>query len=485
MKNRNPVIVNLPSSRGWKKAERVVEDVAPTKYVSGASPKTSQQQQQQQQQQHSDSSSDTSLKENLCLVCLENKARYTCPKCQMPFCSTECYRQHTNIDSSTTTSGNHPPPCSEDFFKRKVFSLMQLESSEQQENSHRALNRYHHQSSNEQNFQEYLNDDDNDTVNLYELQLQLDLLENENKELPYKELVKLLSPSVRAMFENDLKTGKLQAESILNRWHPWWKRELVMIRKESNDNDSVLNDSKGSQTENDDAFSITLDERLLKIPDVERKGKSQPSKNENNDILMCNLIDILYATCRTLRLYHGVENASRQAPVEAAINLISTSSVIGKDLRFHTTSQVLNYHYTSTASNNKSINQLGNETEKATNRNDFDNWGVYMEDIASFITSPRMVGRALLEATDILKAAIKELKHNQTNSNNTKESNDDGATKLKQIRRLRKKLQFYLSWAVRNQVAANLMRKGEPKEEILAWIDEQKQLFVEYEGNDE
>ena len=132
------------------------------------------------------------------------------------------------------------------------------------------------------------------------------------------------------------------------------------------------------------------------------------------------------------------------------------------------------------------MKQLGNETVKATNRNDFDDWGVYMEDIASFITSPRMVGRALLEATDILKAAIKELKHNQTNSNNTtKESNDDGATKLKLIRRLRKKLQFYLSWAVRNRVAANLMRGGEPKEEILAWIDERKELFVEYEGNDE
>jgi hypothetical protein len=522
MNNNGPVIVSLPLSRGWKKAERMIEDVAPTKFPTGVTTK------RQQHFAHSDCDSgssstltqQSSLPQNessggeqqlrdrhLCLVCLENKARYTCPRCQTPYCSIECYRNHTNTASSTATNTESESitnksnfhSCTEDFFKRKVTSLMQLESLEQEEKAHRALNRYHHENSSQQDFQEPLEGYNNEIENLYELQSQLEILENNNKELSHKELAKLLPPSLKAMFEKDLHTGQLQAEWVLNRWYPWWKPELIWNGKESERDESSFDANNEACKDNSSTFSKTLDERLLRVPNYESFGGTKSTlatvKNKNDDVLVCNLLDILYATCRTLRLYHGVENASRQEPVEAASTLISTSAVLGKDTRFTTIYQVLNHHcncttetLTSSSTNNsKNRKGLNNELANANISDDPVNWDVCIEDITSLVTSPRMVGRALLEASDILKAAIKELKFDQSNTKiKKKESkNDDDETKLKQIRRLRKKLQFFLSWATRHPVAVNLLKGGGPKEEVLAWIDERKQIFLEYECSED
>ena len=297
----------------------------------------------------------------------------------------------------------------------------------------------------------------------------------------------MLPPSLNAMFEKDLQNGQLQ-ELVLNRWYPWWKRELVNLKESENDDsngDANINIDIDNKNENENyTFSKTLDERLLRVPNFaglggkNRGGSSRPTTtvNKNDDALLYNLVDILYATCRTLRLYHGVENASRQAPVEAATTLIATSSVLGKDTRFTTISQVLN-------------NCCAVESSLNNNNNNNNKEETLFEDIASLVTLPRLVGRAILEASDILKAAIKELKSDDNDkssvSNEYKNERDDNETKLKQIRRLRKKLQFFLSWTTHHPVAVDLFLGGGPKEEILAWVDERKQLILEYEDNNE
>lgn len=491
------LIVTLPSSTCWKKAERVIEDVAPTKFLSGSTAK------RQLQCTHIDSGSFSPLIQptpmshntsgedeqlfrggNICLVCSENQARYTCPQCQIPYCSIECFRNHTRTASSTFTNevsinnNTYANSCSEHFFKRKVTSLMQLESIEKEEKAHRALNRYHHQNSSHEDLQEPLEGYDNEIDSLYELQSHLENLENNNKELSHRELAKILPSSLKAVFEKDLRTGQFQADWILTHWHPWWKRELVEngdeVERDERDlysNDENLKDSTGS------TFSKILDERLLRVPKYESFGGGKC----NDDILVCNLIDILYGTSRTLRLYHGVENASRQAPVEAATTLISTSSVLAKDKRFNTIYQVLNHHYNNRKESFKSNSRMVEDRE-GFQRDNLGNSHVYIEDIASMVTSPRMVGRALLEASDIFKAAIKKLKvDHDASMSKREESRNDYEANLKQIRRLRKKLQFFLSWATRHPVAVNLLLGGDLKADVLIWIDERKQIFSEYE----
>jgi len=178
-----------------------------------------------------------------------------------------------------------------------------------------------------------------------------------------------------------------------------------------------------------------------------------------------NLLDILHATCKILRLYHGVKNASRQAPVEAAITLIETSSVLSKDTRFITLSQVLTHCTTESLGCNNEQTQSNNKLS-------------FIEDITLLLTSHRLVGRALLEASDVLKAATKELKSNQI-----MEKDDDNVGKLKQIRRLRKKLQFFLSWT-QYPATVEFFLGGSTKEEILTWMVERKAMISECHEDD-
>jgi len=471
MSNRH-LIVSLPSSRGWKKTERSIEDVAPTKFLAGTTPVEG-----EHLSPDDDENDQPFHSGNICLVCSENGARYTCPQCHTPYCSIECFRNHTDTASSSTLDEGHAFPCSEQFFKRKVTSLMNLESLEKEEKIHRALNRYHHENFGRQDCEEPLEVYDNEIESLYELQSQLELLENGNKELTQRELAKILPPSLKAMFEKDLQTGQLQPEWVLNHWYPWWRRELVVNGNEILNDETDINDVNQSR-EDSSAASTTLDERLLRVPKYESFG----GRKSNDEVLLCNLLDILIGTCRTLRLYHGVQNASRQVPMEAATTLISAASVLGKDTRFDTIYQVLDHHYNSTtdtfaSSANSSEDGKGSHSDK------LGDWHVCIEDTAAIISTPRMVGRALLEASDILKAAIKKLKlDNDDSISKREESTNDNATNLKQIRCLRKKLQFFLSWATRYTDAANLLLGGGPKDEILAWIEERKQIFSKYKS---
>jgi len=502
MSDNIPVIVALPSSRGWKKSERVIEDVAPSEFISGETSNGG--------KRLTDGDPDSGLSTrrldlspapvnetdedeqlrcgNLCMVCLENQARYKCPRCQISYCSKECYGSHTNQNDSHS--------CSEYFFKKKVTSIMHLESLEQEEKAHRAISRCHQKNSDQEDFQDSPGGDDGEIESLYKLQSQLENLERGNKELSNKELAKLMPNSLKSLFEKDLHAGQLQAEWILRRWYPWWKRELVG-EKESERGKLDGNTSDEKEKDNGSTLSRTLDEKLLRVPNYEsligeRKSTSVSMKNKNDDVLMCNLLDILYSICQTLRLYHGVENASRQAPLEAATTLISASSVLGKDTRFTTISQVLNHHCNCTAfylasstKNNRNAVFPDDEIASATVDDHPADWLVCVEDVCSLLDSPRMVGRALMEASDILKAGIKQLKLDLSNAETKrKELNEDEETKIKQLRRLRKKLQFFLSWVTRHPVAVDLLLRGDPKEEILTWIQDRKQILSEY-GHDE
>ena len=55
----------------------------------------------------------------ICTTCNKHQARYTCPKCQTPYCSVACYRIH---ESSSSSSNNII--CTESFYKDRVLGTM-------------------------------------------------------------------------------------------------------------------------------------------------------------------------------------------------------------------------------------------------------------------------------------------------------------------------------------------------------------------------
>ena len=529
--NISPAIVSLPlTRRGWTKPERITEDVEPTKLLSDTTTTTT------------TTTSEVSLIENedlcgsSCLVCKKNKARYSCPRCQTPYCSTECYRNHTTTstesESENENKNNNPSfSCTEVFFKKKVTSLMELESKEQENKTHQVLNRYHHNQRQHQelawqtntNDDEYDDDDDDNEHDMYQLLSKLEELEaygdGDSNQLSSIELAKLLPPSIKAMFQRDMENGQIQ-ELVLDRWYPWWRREIVnMEEKDDNNNNNIEEEEEDDDDANEGTIenvntickakkchSKTLDERLLRVPDYCGLGRIKDGRISNNSIdnvLLYNLLDILSATCWTLRLYHGVKNASRQAPVEAAITLIETSSVLSKDARFTTLPQVLSHCCTTIGSlmvRNNGQTALNNNNNNKSINGTTAHWTVFMEDIAFLVTSHRLVGRAILEASDILKAAIKELKDDDGNNNNIDSNNNisnnksneikgkttdySNGKKLKQIRRLRKKLQFFLSWT-QYPATVELFLGGNTNEEILAWTVERKTMISECQQDDD
>jgi hypothetical protein len=333
-----------------------------------------------------------------CAVCLQHQYRYHCPRCQLPYCSVECYRNHT-------TTSNSSLDCTEGFYKNRVSSILQLEAKEQQEATRNILKRQYEE--------QELSEED-----LYNVLLALEQHDDNPSELQ-----SMLSPSLRVAFENALHSGQLQ-ELVLEQWHPWWRSELVTIG-ESNDNDVFNNDQ-------------TLDERLLRITPFHslRKG-TRPN-------LLYNLIEVLYSIVWSLRLYHGSRNAITLA-VEATRTL-SASTVLSEDARYTTLEEAL---IQCTAASTR-LYPSGCNTP----------WITLAQDVALLTKNSRQVVRALLEAMDLVKAAISALK---------KESEEGNKNEVSNLRRVRKKLEFFLSWS---REATELDESV--GEEIHEWIDQWK-----------
>jgi hypothetical protein len=98
------------------------------------------------------------------------------------------------------------------------------------------------------------------------------------------------------------------------------------------------------------------------------------------------------------------------------------------------------------------------------------------------VGSHRFVGRALLEASDIFKAATKEVKRA---AGNDQEGGDmDGQVQqqqLKMLRTIRKKLEFFLSWTLHPDTI-RLIEERQLRDEIIAWRDEWKTTCLDVEN---
>lgn len=405
-----PLIVPLSGSRGWKPAERCNVDSAPIQILSQATGDDSK----------STGTTHTSST-TPCQVCHTQQSRYTCPQCQIPYCSVNCYRHHS---SETSSSNNGTSACTEHFYKERVASILRLEALEQREKTQELLNRHYHQTSGREEHDILESLPDFSAEDLYEL---LETIEENPDDISRDELLALLPPSLRFQFQRDLQDEAFLREvAPIARWHPWWRRQLVVGKKL----DASCVDDETDHQELDSAGS-TLDERLLKVPKFTSLCKKTPPQ------LLYNLFDILFSFCWTLRLYHGFRNAIENGlALESANNFIQQSSVLCEDVRHELLEQVLVY---CTARATRQYPHSCNT-----------HWSVLVEDCALIMVSPRLVGRALLEANDLLKTAIHKLKA----SRNIRERGDEIAVDSvydmtqQQLRRVRKKLEYFVSWSL-------------------------------------
>jgi hypothetical protein len=354
-------------------------------------------------------------KESCCQICQNNQARYTCPKCEVLYCSLDCYRQHGDSDNPSSSAASSS--CTEAFYSQRVDQVLKLEIKERKQQTRAMLNRsFHQQQLTHQ--QEGLIDTDSHEARFTkdELVRLLTILERDDLE----ELDRFLAdyrngPELQIALAQSIQTGELN-EYILDPWEPWWRTQLASVRMEADIDQEKADDLDSVSLK---MVEAPLDERLLNV----RQFRSlRPSSQPDTD-LSFNLVDILYATVWTLRLYHGPSNAL-DAAVDAAASLVGASGVLGRDKRWGCTEQVL---AACTTESTKAVRSgIGCHVS----------WNTLTKDVELLCTSVRLIARALLEATDIFKAARQVV-------------NKSGLqTEVLRWRKARKKVEFYLSWSL-------------------------------------
>ncbi|RLU19936.1 hypothetical protein DMN91_008495 [Ooceraea biroi] len=212
---------------------------------------------------------------NICRLCNERTSLYTCPRCEIGFCSSKCYKSDSHMD------------CSESFYKQNVQEELKSQESdpESRQKMLEILKRVH-----EEGWDNIL--DDSDTGDDEDSPLDSDddetrdletRLQNVNLDDP-NELWSVLSAAERQEFEALLKNG--EAEKFLPKWVPWWTRRL---------------ENKLVQFVEDEAKDAHSDLKYPAVMDVPLFNELQKA----SPCLPFNVTNVIYAYAYIALYYNG------------------------------------------------------------------------------------------------------------------------------------------------------------------------------------
>jgi hypothetical protein len=338
-----------------------------------------------------------------------------------------------------------------------VQNVLQLEQKAKATETHSLIHRAYQQQKN--NYEEEEEDEEDDEAmtqenmaQLLELLSLMEVSDNDHQSDNHseQELTCLLAkfPKLKAAFEASLEKGEIQ-ELVLKPWNPWWRRNLLVNNQiQTKEQTRSNNDNKQQEYAGQHK---TLDERLIQVPSLETVSGGKLKTVPN---LTFNLLELLYRMAWILRIYHGVENATAdgETATDAAMALLQTSTVLSQDARYETLEETM--LAVTTSAHSVSSNAVS--------------WTVLAEDVAFIADSSRLIGRALLEALDILKAALIHLKKEQKKQlgNERERANDNISEDITELRRKRKKLEFFLAWS--QQPKATI--PSSLSEDIRTWV---------------
>mmetsp|Transcript_123833 Transcript_123833/g.246375 ORF Transcript_123833/g.246375 Transcript_123833/m.246375 type:complete len:364 (-) Transcript_123833:164-1255(-) len=147
---------------------------------------------------------------SLCTVCVQSQSRYTCPRCQIAYCSLECYQKHSSR-------------CTERFYQDQVEN--ELHSQKATGMERKCLERIVQQLNNlgQDDVSDASDEDDTDEMDngLTEDRLRELLAKAEADELTLQDLTE----EEAQHFNAEIKNGSLG--TALGSWQPWWQRAPV------------------------------------------------------------------------------------------------------------------------------------------------------------------------------------------------------------------------------------------------------------------
>ncbi len=295
----------------------------------------------------------TILQHDCCPICTKHQIRYKCPKCNVPFCSAECYQSHNET-------------CTENFYQTKVNDICHLDIQNEQNISQMKdiLTRSHYDNypnglggsdataAGNNSSHKCKIEEENDETKDVEEENEMDSKKKDDMLLTEDELVELatyvlsmkdlkqnqqqrqnssnnphkeecnnhdnddddelhyMEPTntmdydlehipqhLRLKFEHAVQRGELS--HFIMPWHPYWLPDHhCRSNSIGNEVTSTIVDDDSDEVNNNTSGRETLDERILSIPKLIKPSSKYVE-------LQYNICEVLYYTVYVLRLYNG------------------------------------------------------------------------------------------------------------------------------------------------------------------------------------
>lgn len=355
---------------------------------------------------------------NICELCNKRTRLYTCPRCGIGYCGTECYKSDFHTD------------CSESFYRQCVEDELKSQENDPfvRQKMIEILKRVHEADIGndilKEDFDENNSDDEDCVLDSDDEQELVDLesrLQNVNFEDP-NELWSALSDTEKQEFEALLKNG--EAEKLLPKWIPWWthriERKLILSVEE--DIMDVYKDLK---------YPILID-----VPLFSELQKASP-------YVYFNMTNVIYAYAYTALYYIGDY-------LNCAEDAASVFLIVCANMRNNEIFKDIDSAIESVVTNIKSVDWLPQNQECLAALRDagaliLQGPGVEMKTL--------YISAALSELHRLLTIAKKEIsthKNAKSNQEFTKRfphrRDNDINLSRKNIILCLKKLEYYLSW---------------------------------------
>ncbi|KAL6594746.1 hypothetical protein U3516DRAFT_567095 [Neocallimastix sp. 'constans'] len=210
---------------------------------------------------------------DICQICLKQYKKYICPRCNLKYCSKNCYQ-----------SKEHK--CAEIFFKENFMNMLKGERASDTSKYEiiQMLRRLEEEDSNELEYEQEINSDDEISDRFSKLNLD---------KMNTQAIWERMNDKEKNEFLNLLKNTKesnSQLENLIAPWKPWWEFKNENCNK--NDLIEEINPEKNSlislNEKKDNEIEIInfpkLNDSIQKISNIENKPKV---------FLGYNLIDIM------------------------------------------------------------------------------------------------------------------------------------------------------------------------------------------------
>ncbi|KAL5284871.1 ZNHIT2 family protein [Megaselia abdita] len=222
-----------------------------------------------------------------CKICNKNKSKYSCPKCNLLYCSLDCYKNESHSE------------CTEEFYKKNIQEELSLRSIEDANSAdkkkiYEILNRVNNEDflyDGEDDIEDIDSDDDVDEDISVRLQ-GIDINDSE-------ELWKQLTEEERQVFQNLVNNGDIL--NLIPEFIPWWEQKKKIIEV-----------GKSESTEQ-------LPEILKTIPDFDKLTTKPVSP-----CLHFNTCNILGSYTTLVRYFNGEHHLNPLESIKYLINLSKT-----------------------------------------------------------------------------------------------------------------------------------------------------------------